>query len=145
MQKNTLALLVVIAVVTISGYFLNVWHQGNVRKNLVERINQYWVAKQVNDVRTIYEMESAKLDGTMTPSDANYYNSGNVYVNSFEVEDIQYQDDSAIVTINRQLTFDDLQGKEFSNRGEDRWILIEGQWYHDSSKAPSAQGSPLSK
>ena len=145
MQKNTFSLLVVIAVVAIGGYYLKEWHQENLRKSLPERISQYWNAKKVNDIRTIYEMESAKLDGTMTPSQANYYNSGNVYVNSFEVEDIQYQDDSAVVTINRQLTFDDLGGKEFPSRAQDRWILIEGQWYHDSSSAPTSQGSPLSK
>ncbi len=101
---------------------------------LEQRVQRYWAARSANDLPTVYSLESAALpDGWLTPDQ--YQQVSGLPVREVRIVETKVEGERALVK---------LEGKvEVGALGwvpqplADEWVLIDGEWYHQTSKPPA--------
>jgi hypothetical protein len=96
---------------------------------LEQRANQYWTARQSGDIRSVYELESASLPGGwLTPEKAMMV--GGLPIRKVKVEEIAVDGEHGKVRVSAEVLVGTLGW--VPQTLEDKWVLIEGQWYHET-------------
>ena len=96
---------------------------------LAQRVQRYWVARSINDLQTVYHLESAAHPGGWLTPDQ-YRRIGGLPVREVQILETKVDGDRASVK---------LQGKiEVGTFGwiqqtlTEQWILLDGEWYHQN-------------
>lgn len=98
---------------------------------LEQRIQRYWDARSINDIHTVYSLESAaRPGGWLTPDQ--YKQVGGLPVREVKIVETQVEGDKAKVTLQGQVAVGTL-GWMSQTLTED-WVLIEGEWYHQTPR-----------
>ena len=98
---------------------------------LEQRVQRYWTARTVNDLQTIYSLESAALPGGgLTPDQ--YQRIKGLPVRDVKVLEAIVVGDQAKVKIQGQVAVGAL-GWVSQTLTED-WVLINDEWYHQTPK-----------
>lgn len=98
-------------------------------ESLEQRVQRYWTARSINDVHTVYGLESAaRPGGGLTPD--KHQQLGGLPVREIKVVETRIDGDKATVTLQGQVAVGTL-GWMPQTLTED-WVLIEGEWYHQT-------------
>ena len=98
---------------------------------LEQRVLKYWTARQTRDVRTLYDLESASLrGGGLTPDKA--MAGAGLRVKNVKIEDITIDGDRGKVRLSGNVLVGTLGW--VPQTLEDSWVLIDGQWYHETQR-----------
>lgn len=96
---------------------------------LEERVQRYWTARSINDLHTLYSLESAaRPGGWLTPD--KYKQLGGLPVREIKVMETKIEGDKAKVTLQGQVAVGTLGWMPQTLTEE--WVLIEGEWYHQT-------------
>lgn len=96
---------------------------------LEQRVTQYWLARQSRDVRTLYDMESGSLPGKgLTPDKA--MDLAGLRVKNAKTEVLSVEGDRAKIRVSGDVLVGTLGW--VPQILEEQWILIGGQWYHET-------------
>lgn len=102
---------------------------------LRDRVTRYLDATKARDYATLFRMESATVEGTMTAANAPHRAVSSELL-SFEIKGMDVRDGDADVSVLG--TFQLPQMKlPFTQMMTSRWVLIDGEWYH---RTPSKTG-----
>lgn len=116
-------------------------------EELQDRAKAYWEAMRVNDLITIYQMETASLDGRMIAADMRNMLNLPSRLLSYDLKPPVITGDTATVDVDLTLTKSGMKGKGYSiPTRNDHWTRIDGKWYHGRTKdvvAPPSSPSPL--
>jgi hypothetical protein len=96
---------------------------------LEQRVQRYWTARSINDVHTVYSLESAaRPGGWLTPDQ--YKQLGGLPVREVKIVETKVEGDKAKVTLAGQVAVGTLGWMPQTLSEE--WVLIEGEWYHQT-------------
>jgi hypothetical protein len=96
---------------------------------LEQRVQRYWTARSINDVHTVYGLESAaRPGGWLTPDQ--YKQLGGLPVREVKIVETKVEGDKAKVTLAGQVAVGTLGWMPQTLSEE--WVLIEGEWYHQT-------------
>ena len=99
------------------------------RAALQERVERYWAARQARDVRTLYELESAARPGGWLKLE-NAMSLQGLPVRKVKVEEVRIEGEKGITRINAEVMIGTIGW--MSSSIEDPWVLLDGQWYHET-------------
>lgn len=102
-----------------------------VKAALEQRVAKYWAARQSRDIRTVYEMESASLpEGWLKIENAMAV--AGLPVRDVKIEEVSVESERAKMRV----VADVLVGTLGWVRSGvwDTWVLIDGQWYHETKR-----------
>jgi hypothetical protein len=98
-------------------------------ESLEERVQRYWTARSINDLHTLYSLESAaRPGGWLTPDQ--YKQLGGLPVREVKVVETKVEGDKATVTLQGQVAVGTLGWMPQTLTEE--WVLIEGEWYRQT-------------
>ena len=103
---------------------------------LLERANAYWSALQARDFATMYGLEAGARNGTLSP-DKLRNAVGRSRLVKYAFKEVKIEEDYAGIMVERTFGMPNIGGS-IPTTQPDRWIFIEGDWYH-------AQGLRLRK
>lgn len=105
-------------------------------EHLLERANDYWEARRVGDLHTIYQMETATVEGRMLPHQVPKAPFGRIKLVGYKFRDVKIQGDKARFVLDIEITIPELEGKSVTGPSNvDRWTFVEGDWYHGADRA----------
>lgn len=98
---------------------------------LEQRVQRYWTARAINDLQTVYSLESAALPGGgLTPDQ--YQRVKGLPVRDVKVLETVVEGDRAKVKIQGQVAVGALGWVSQSLTEE--WVLVNDEWYHLTPK-----------
>ena len=100
-------------------------------KVLKERVDRYWEARQARDVRTLYDLESAARPGGWLKLE-NAMSLQGLPVRKVKVEEVKIEGEKGFTRISAEVSIGTLRW--IRQTIEDPWILLDGQWYHETSR-----------
>ena len=100
-------------------------------KALRERVERYWEARQSRDVKTLYELESAARPGGWLKLEHAMGLQG-LPVRKVKVDDMRIEGDKGITRISAEVMIGTIGWTK--QTVTDPWVLLEGQWYHETSR-----------
>lgn len=116
---------------------------------LLKRAGVYWESWRINDRQTAYKMETATVDGRLTPDEFKSPIGPRMRLMGYKLRDVKIQGDTAWMVVDLELTLPDLAGKGFGAPPmPEQWTLIKGEWFHGGHQQPakdskkSESGSP---
>jgi hypothetical protein len=98
---------------------------------LRERVERYWAARQVRDVRTLYELESAARPGGWLKLE-NAMSLIGLPVRNVKIQEVKIEGERAMTRISGEVMIGTLGWTPQTL--EDPWVLIDGLWYHQTSR-----------
>ncbi len=98
---------------------------------LAERARTYWDAAKVRDLSTLYRLEADALEGKLTPDAFSQRMSSPSQLISYEFKQIQIHGKEAEIEVATKFAIPKLH-QPFTDTTKDHWILIDGQWYHQT-------------
>jgi hypothetical protein len=98
---------------------------------LRERVERYWAARQVRDVRTLYELESAARPGGWLKLE-NAMSLIGLPVRNVKIQEVKIEGERAMTRISGEVMIGTLGWTPQTL--EDLWVLIDGLWYHQTSR-----------
>lgn len=96
------------------------------------RVERYWSARQARDVKTVYEMESASRPGGGLKLE-NAMSLQGLPVRKVKIGEIKIEGERGEVQVSADVLIGTL-GWVPQTTIQDHWILLEGQWYHETAK-----------
>lgn len=96
---------------------------------LQERVERYWAARQARDVRTLYDLESAARPGGWLKLEQAMSLQG-LPVRKVKVEEVRVEGEKAITRISAEVMIGTMGWMRQTI--EDPWVLLDGQWYHET-------------
>lgn len=96
---------------------------------LEERIKRYWAARQSRDVRTLYELESAAQPGGWLKLEHAMSLQG-LPVRSVKIDEVQIEGEKAMTQISAEVMIGTIGWTRQTTK--DPWVLLNGQWYHET-------------
>jgi len=96
---------------------------------LQERVERYWAARQARDVRTMYELESAAQPGGWLKLEQAMSIQG-LPVRKVKVEEVRIEGEKGMTRISAEVMIGTIGWMRQSI--EDPWVLLNGQWYHET-------------
>lgn len=100
-------------------------------ESLEQRVQRYWTARAINDLQTLYSLESAALPGGgLTPDQ--YQRVKGLPVRDVKVLETIVDGDQAKVKIQGQVGVGSLGW--VPQTLTENWVLINGEWYHLTPK-----------
>jgi hypothetical protein len=96
---------------------------------LQERVERYWAARQARDVRTLYELESAARPGGWLKLEHAMTLQG-LPVRKVKVEEVRIEGEKGITRISAEVMIGTIGWTR--QVIEDPWVLLDGQWYHET-------------
>ncbi|MBL8250550.1 MAG: hypothetical protein JNK31_02650 [Candidatus Competibacter sp.] len=100
-------------------------------KALRERVERYWEARQSRDVRTLYELESASRPGGWLKLEHAMSLQG-LPVRKVKIEDVRIEGEKGITRVSAEVMIGTIGWTR--QTVSDPWVLLEGQWYHETSR-----------
>ena len=100
-------------------------------KVLKERVDRYWEARQARDIRTLYDLESAARPGGWLKLE-NAMSLQGLPVRKVKVEEVKIEGEKGFTRISAEVNIGTLGW--IRQTIEDPWILLDGQWYHETSR-----------
>ena len=100
-------------------------------KVLKERVDRYWEARQARDIRTLYDLESAARPGGWLKLE-NAMSLQGLPVRKVKVEEVKIEGEKGFTRISAEVSIGTLGW--IRQTIEDPWILLDGQWYHETSR-----------
>lgn len=98
-------------------------------ESLEQRAQRYWTARSINDLQTVYSLESAaQPGGWLTPD--KYKQLGGLPVREVKIVETKVDGDKATVTLQGQVAVGTLGW--MPQTLTENWMLIEGEWYHQT-------------
>jgi hypothetical protein len=98
---------------------------------LRERVEKYWAARQSRDVRTLYELESAAQPGGWLKLE-NAMSLLGLPVRNVKILEVRIDGERAMTSISGEVAVGTLGWTPQTLK--DYWVLIDGQWYHETSR-----------
>lgn len=136
MRKIILGLFL-IAAVAVSYWQWDRVRAKNLREQLDNQILLYWEAVIAHDLPTMYQLEAGRLtDGLQPDQFYDRQRAKAVEIVGYSVQSLAVDKDRAKVTLEILKTFPALFGKSYTSVVTDGWILLDGQWLHDTPKPP---------
>jgi hypothetical protein len=111
-----------------------------------QRARLYMEALKIQDLQTAYKMYSGALDKTLTAADFwQRINASGSILLEYEITNVSVEDGKGTVQLNATYQYPQLREPLSSPRSL-TWILIDGEWYIQSSKpkAPPSSNKPAS-
>lgn len=99
---------------------------------LEQRVQRYWTARTTNDLQTVYSLESAALPGGWLTPDQ-YKRLGGLPVRDVKILEKKIEGESAQVKIEGRVAVGSLGW--MPQNLEEQWVLVNGEWYHQTVKA----------
>lgn len=99
---------------------------------LRQRAERYWAARQARDVKTVFEMESEARPGGRLKLEHAMSLQGLTLRNP-KIGEIKIEGDQAVLDVKADVLVGTI-GWVPQTAIRDRWILLEGQWYHETAK-----------
>lgn len=96
---------------------------------LTERVNKYWTAVKLRDIATLYPLEADSVDGSLTAADAKKKYNSKTAVLGYKIRNITIDGENALVALDTENLLPQFH-KPFTHIIMDRWVLIDGEWYH---------------
>ena len=118
------------------GSILVYWYQVNYYANrteerLMQRVNAYWEAVRVNDLRTAYEMEAETVNGDFSPDEVEHRRQWDMKIVGYILGKPSLAEDSATIEVKTVLTMMEFDGNTFTGGArQDIWTYVKGDWYH---------------
>lgn len=98
-------------------------------ETLADRVNTFWEARKAGDLLTLYELEAVSVTGQVTLRQY-VNNSGELVYKDYRIIEIKIESaDTAHTLIEVEVVVPGL-GKSIKSQLEDKWVNLEGQWYH---------------
>jgi hypothetical protein len=95
---------------------------------LMERAHAYWSALQAGDFATMYGLEAGARDGTLSAEKLR--NSvGRSRLLKYAFKEVKIEQDYAGIKVERTFSVANIRGSVPTTQ-QDRWMFIEGDWYH---------------
>lgn len=98
---------------------------------LEQRVQRYWEARSINDLQTVYGLESAALPGGWLTPDQ-YQKIGGLPVRGVKILETKVEGDQATVVIQGSVAVGTLGW--MPQTIAEKWVLIDGEWYHQTRK-----------
>lgn len=98
---------------------------------LRERVEKYWAARQARDVRTLYELESAAQPGGWLQLE-NAMSLLGLPVRNVKTLEVRIDGERAMTRISGEVAVGTLGWTPQTLK--DYWVLLDGQWYHETSR-----------
>lgn len=108
---------------------------------LTERAHQYWEAIKLNDLSTAYRLESGSLNGALTASAFRQGLARAAPLIDYQINGVRIDGSGAQVDIRVRYKLPQLRDPVTWNRSNP-WVLIDGQWYHQTPAATSTAPAP---
>jgi hypothetical protein len=97
---------------------------------LEQRAKEYWAARAINDLSTVYKMESGSLPGgSLTPQ--RLADLLGIPVRNARVQNPRVQGSEGTVTVSGDVGVGTLG--TVRQQIDDHWTLVDGQWYHKTA------------
>lgn len=96
---------------------------------LEQRVQRYWTARAINDLYTIYHMESAALPGGWLTPDQ-YQRLVGLPVRDVKILETKIEGDQATVKLQGQIAVGALGW--VPQPLDEKWVLINSEWYHQT-------------
>lgn len=98
------------------------------KAQLLERVERYWRARELNDIHTAFELEAAAWPrGWLTPMLAARMG---LSIRDVSFELLEYSEDAAVFRLEGRV---EVGAMGFvPQTSQDRWIRIDGEWFHDT-------------
>lgn len=134
LERNMTKILVLMAVLVSPGLG---WADDNLQQALKERAQQYWDAYRINDLMTVYQMESGSLPGGgLTPDKfAGRVAAGKAFMRleNVRIGEVLVKENEGEVNliVDQNIVRWDVVKKDRPMK--DSWVLIDGQWYRRTS------------
>ncbi|HCB15040.1 MAG TPA: hypothetical protein DEP36_15950 [Gammaproteobacteria bacterium] len=96
---------------------------------LQERVKRYWAARQARDVRTLYELESAAQPGGWLKLEHAMSLQG-LPVRSVKIDEVQVEGEKGMTQISAEVMIGTIGWTRQTTK--DPWVLLDGQWYHET-------------
>ncbi|MDG4584067.1 MAG: hypothetical protein P9E67_08285 [Candidatus Competibacter sp.] len=98
---------------------------------LRQQVERYWAARQARDVRTMYEMESAARPGGWLKLE-NAMSLQGLAVRKVRVEEVNIEAEQGKARIRGEVLIGAMGW--VPQTLEQTWVLIDGQWYHETQR-----------
>ncbi|MGB5834350.1 MAG: hypothetical protein WBG92_20520 [Thiohalocapsa sp.] len=95
---------------------------------LLERATSYWDAAKVRDFSTMYGMEAAAAQGTLSPAEVKKA-LGTSKIVGYEFSDIEMTGETAVIVVEARYSLPGLRST-FTDKRRDEWVFLEEDWYH---------------
>lgn len=102
------------------------------QKALRQRAERYWAARQARDVKTVFEMESEARPGGRLKLEHAMSLQG-LPLRKAKIGEIKIEGDQAVLDVKADVLVGTI-GWVPQTAIRDRWLLLEGQWYHETAK-----------
>lgn len=127
---------VMVALMLVSGLFMGMDGYAatdaiDAKTALEQRAEKYWAARQARDVRTQYDLESASLPGGWLTPDKAMAIAG-LRVKNVKIEEITIDGNHGKVRLSGNVMVGTLGW--VPQTLEETWVLIDGQWYHETQR-----------
>lgn len=96
---------------------------------LEQRVQRYWAARAINDLYTVYHLESAALPGGWLTPDQ-YQRMVGLPVRDVKILETKIEGDQATIKLQGQIAVGALGW--VSQPLDEKWLLINGEWYHQT-------------
>lgn len=101
---------------------------------LEQRVQRYWAARSANDLPTVYGLESAaQPDGWLTPDQ--YQQISGLPIREVRIMETKVESERASVKLAGKVEVGALGW--MPQPLTDEWVLIDGEWYHQTRKPPA--------
>lgn len=117
---------------------------GEVDAALRERVKAYWDARKINDLQTLYSMETATVEGKLRPDQVSRTQFSTLRIVGYNITDVKITGDKAEIKLDTEVMHPAIEGKALVGPSiVDYWTHIDGKWYHgERSHAAKSGGTP---
>ncbi|MGH8476448.1 MAG: hypothetical protein ACRER2_11870 [Methylococcales bacterium] len=107
------------------------------QEHLLKRAGEYWEARRINDLHTLYGLETAAAEKRMTPDQVQKAPFGRIQLVGYKFRELKIEGGNATMVVDLEITIPELEGKSVSGPSAvDRWTFIKGDWYHGPAPHP---------
>lgn len=109
---------------------------------LRERAKVYWDARRINDLQTLYSMETGTVEGRLRPDQMSRNQYSTLRVVGYSITDVKITGDRGELKLDTEVMHPAIEGKALVGPSiADYWTLIDGKWYHGERSKPAKSGS----
>lgn len=127
-----------LAVTTLASAAVGVEGEAALR----ERAKIYWDARKINDLQTLYSMETATLEGRLRPDQMSRTQFSTLRIVGYNITDVKITGDKAEIKLDTEVMHPAIEGKALVGPSiVDYWTFMDGKWYHGERSKPAKSGS----
>jgi hypothetical protein len=112
---------------------------------LRERAKAYWDARKINDLQTLYSMETATAEGRLRPDQMSRTQFSTLRIVGYTLTDVKITGETATIKLDTEVMHPAIEGKVLMGPSlVDYWTLMDGTWYHGERSKRAKSGSSAS-